>query len=70
MCLTIPGRVVEIKENGDCIVDYEFEKREVNMSLVDDLNEGDFVIVNNKIIVSKVNPERARKFLEIFENET
>ncbi len=63
MCLSIPGKVIEIGENK-YVVDYGKEKRIVNISLVD-LNIGDYVIISNKIIVSKVDKEKAEKFFEL-----
>jgi hydrogenase assembly chaperone HypC/HupF len=64
MCLTIPGKIVEIGENH-FVVDYVSEKRVVEINLIDGLKVGDFVIVSNKIIVAKVGREKASKFLEM-----
>jgi hydrogenase expression/formation protein HypC len=63
MCLSIPGKVVEIGTNR-FIIDYVTEKREVNLSLVD-VKLGDYVIVSNKIIISLVPKEKAEKFFEL-----
>lgn len=64
MCLAIPGKVIEI-EKDKFVIDYGSEKREAIMSVVDDLKLGDYVIVSNKIIVTKVPEEQAEKYLEI-----
>jgi hydrogenase expression/formation protein HypC len=64
MCLAIPGKVLEIKE-GEITLDYGFEIRKVNMNLVDDLKVGDYALVSNKIIVTTLSEEKAKKFLEI-----
>jgi hydrogenase expression/formation protein HypC len=61
MCLAIPGKIVEVGENY-FVVDYESEKREVNFSMVE-VAVGDYVIVNNKIIIAKVSEKRAREFI-------
>jgi hydrogenase expression/formation protein HypC len=61
MCLAIPGKIVEVGENY-FVVDYESEKREVNFSMVE-VAVGDYVIVNNKIIIAKVPEERAKDFI-------
>jgi hydrogenase assembly chaperone HypC/HupF len=63
MCLSIPGKVTEIRSNK-IKIDYGSEERVVEQSVVD-VKEGDYVIVNNKIIVSRVDKEKAEKFLEI-----
>ena len=65
MCLSIPGKIIEIGENR-FVVDYGSEKREVNLSLVD-VKLGDYVIVSNKIIITIVPKERAEKFFELLD---
>ncbi len=64
MCLAIPGKVVEIGENK-FVIDYGSEKRVVQMSVIEDLKIGDYVIVSNKIIINKVPNEEAEKYLEM-----
>ena len=64
MCLSIPGKVIEMSKNRYTI-EYPDEKRILHVSLVQDLNIGDYVIVSNKIIVTKVSPENAKKFFEL-----
>ncbi len=63
MCLTVPGKVIEIKENS-YIVDYMTERREVEVCLVD-IKVGDYCIISNKIILAKVPEEKALKFMEL-----
>jgi hydrogenase maturation factor len=63
MCLSIPGKIIEIKEDGECIVDYETEKR-TGKILTPDINLGDYVILSNKIVVMKVPEEQAQKYLD------
>jgi len=63
MCFAIPGEVIEI-EKGRIIVDYGNEKRNADFSLVE-IEIGDWVIVNNKMVVMKVDKEKAEKFLEV-----
>lgn len=64
MCLTIPGKVIEINDK-EIKIDYISEKRKVNVSMVEDLQVGDYVVVSNKIIISKIPKERAKKFLDL-----
>ena len=67
MCLAIPGKVIEINSE-DVIVDYGVEKRKAIMSLVEDLMVGEHVIMNNKIIISKVSNEDVMKTMELIKN--
>jgi hydrogenase expression/formation protein HypC len=64
MCFAIPGKVVEIDFEGNCLVDYSGEKRDVKL-LMEGIEVGDYVIVQNKIVVSKIDKEKALKFLEL-----
>ena len=67
MCLAIPGKVTEIGEDN-FVIDYGSEKREVVTNLVENLRVGEYVIVSNKIIVARVEEEKAKKFLEMVKN--
>ena len=66
MCLTIPGKLIKIEEDG-FVVSYGDEHRKILVSMIDNLELGDYVVVSNKMIISKVKREKARKFLEIIE---
>ena len=63
MCFAIPGKVVEIKDDL-VFVDYDSEKRVVNVKLVD-VSVGDWVIVKNKIVLRKVPKEEVNKIFEV-----
>lgn len=63
MCLAFPGKIIEI--NDDLVkVDYGSEVREAGL-IEEDFKIGDYVIVQNKIVVEKVEKEKAEKFLEL-----
>jgi hydrogenase assembly chaperone HypC/HupF len=64
MCLTIPGKVEKIENNGKIIVNYSGEKRQADISIVN-VEKGDWVIVNNKIIIDKLSDKKAKRFLEL-----
>jgi len=62
MCLSIPGKVIEIREDGSCVVDYEAEKRVASI-FTDDIKVGDYVIVSAKVVVMKVPKDQALDYL-------
>jgi len=62
MCLSIPGKIIEIKEDGSCVVDYVAEKRTAKI-FTDDINMGDYVIVSNKVVVMKVPKDQALDYI-------
>ncbi len=62
MCLSIPGKIIEIREDGSCIVDYVAEKRTAKI-FTDDISTDDYVIVSNKVVVMKVPEDQALDYI-------
>ncbi|MDQ7082705.1 MAG: HypC/HybG/HupF family hydrogenase formation chaperone [Aquificota bacterium] len=47
MCLAIPSRVVELKEDGTAVVDTLGVRRQVSLDLLqEDVKEGDYVLIH------------------------
>jgi len=66
MCLAIPARVIDI--NGPtAVIDAGGNRREVNVSLLDDLEVGDYVLVHAGFAISKWAEEEAKETLKIWE---
>ena len=63
MCLQIPGKVIEIK-NDKAIIDYEIEKREGKIMNVTP-KIGDYVIVQAGFILDIVEKEKAESMLNM-----
>ena len=64
MCLAIPGKIIKIK--GDtATVDYEAQKRQVNISLVN-VAVGDYIIANAGYAIQKIDEQNAKKSIELF----
>jgi hydrogenase expression/formation protein HypC len=59
MCLAIPARVVELKDDDQAIIDLAGVRKEISLALVDDVWPGDYVIVH-------VGYAEAAKTLELF----
>jgi hydrogenase expression/formation protein HypC len=66
MCLAIPARVVELREGDQALIDLAGVRKEISLALVEDVWPGDFVIVHVGYALQKVDPEEARKTLELF----
>lgn len=66
MCLAIPAKVVEIKDNDQAIVDLSGVRKEISLALVDDVWPGDYVIVHVGYALQKLDAAEARKTLELF----
>jgi hydrogenase expression/formation protein HypC len=65
MCLGIPAKVVEIDESGIGKVDYLGTRIKTNLSLMEDINIGDWVIIHAGFAISKLNEEEAQETLEM-----
>lgn len=75
MCLAIPARVKEIK-GSYAVVDYGGVTREASLDFVQDVEEGDYVVVHLGYAISKLSEREAeeslntwRELLERLEDE-
>ncbi len=66
MCLGIPMKVIELKENL-AVVEYNGVKYNANLGLLDDIKLGDYVIVHAGFAIQKLDQEEAQKTLELFD---
>ncbi|MDP3773434.1 MAG: HypC/HybG/HupF family hydrogenase formation chaperone [Gemmatimonadales bacterium] len=68
MCLGIPGRLVELKDDEGLrtgVVDFGGVRRDVCLAYVaDEVGLGDYVIVHVGFAISKVDEEEARRTFE------
>jgi hydrogenase expression/formation protein HypC len=66
MCLAIPGKVLSIRDNL-ATVDIAGVKRDVSIDLLDDVTEGDYVLVHVGFALQKIDEQEALETLEIFQ---
>ncbi len=66
MCLAIPAQVVELRDGDNAMVDLAGVRKEISLSLVDDVAVGDYVIVHVGYALNKLDPEEAAKTLALF----
>jgi len=69
MCLAIPGKLVSIINPEEPTfrhgkVSFEGIIRDVNLSMVPDANEGDYVLVHVGVAISIVDEEEAKQTFE------
>ena len=70
MCLGIPGKVIEIREDAGLRmgrVDFGGVRKEACLSYVPDVRLGDYVVVHVGFAISQVDEEEAIKTLELLE---
>ena len=70
MCLSIPGKLIEITAQLDEIfrtgkVSFDGVVKEVSLTLVPEANVGDYVMVHVGAAISTVDEEEAKKTFEL-----
>ena len=70
MCLSVPGKLIEITESLDDIfrlgrVSFDGIVKEVNLALVPEAKPGDYVLVHVGAAISVVDEEEAQKTFDI-----
>ena len=69
MCLGIPGRIVEIRQDEGLpmgVVDFGGVRREVCLAYVaDEVSVGDYAVVHVGFAISKVDEEEARRTYDV-----
>jgi hydrogenase expression/formation protein HypC len=67
MCHAIPAQVVSIDSESDMAkVSLDGVLKDVSVTLVDDIQIGDYVLVHVGFALNKISPEEAEKTLELF----
>jgi len=67
MCLSVPGKVMDIHEDGlrTASVSFGGITKDVSLVLVPEAGIGDYVIVHVGFAISKLDEEAARRTLEL-----
>jgi len=66
MCLAIPAQVVELRDGDSAVVDLAGVRKEISLSLVEDVAVGDYVIVHVGYALNKLDPDEAARTLALF----
>ena len=65
MCLAIPGKVASIK--GDTAI-VKYGEKEVEAKIVEgEFKEGDYVVVQGRIVIEKLPEEELKQWMELYE---
>lgn len=67
MCLALPARVSELLGDDMAKVEVGGVTKEISLGLVEDVHEGDFVIVHVGYALSKMDAAEADRTLKLFE---
>ena len=66
MCLAIPVQIESIQDEYTAIANIGGLRKAINISLVDDLRVGEYVILHVGFALKKLDEEEARKTLAMF----
>ncbi len=66
MCLAIPARILAIND-FTARVDVGGNVREANLSLLENVEIGDYVMLHAGFAISKYDPEEARRTLKLLQ---
>lgn len=65
MCLAIPAKIIKIN-GGEAEVDMQGIRREANISLLDKIRKGDYVLLHAGFAIQKIDAKSALETLKIF----
>ena len=68
MCLAVPAKVLELRDDNMALVDISGTQREVSMMVLDgDAAPGDYVLIHVGYAIEKIDEEEAQRTLELFD---
>ena len=65
MCLAIPAEVTKLLPDGMAVVSIDGVSKEISVALIENLAVGDYVIIHVGYALTKIDPEEARRTLEL-----
>lgn len=65
MCLAIPARIIEIISGDSAVIDLDGVRKQVSIALLDQVAVGDYVIIHVGYALQKIDPDEARRTLEL-----
>ena len=66
MCLAVPMQIVKILADGKALVKQDDLETEVDLSLIQDPNVGDYVIIHAGYAIDSLDLEEAEQRLKLF----
>jgi hydrogenase expression/formation protein HypC len=63
MCLAIPAKIVRLEPGDQALVDVGGIRKQVSIALVDDVAEGDYVIIHVGYALARLDPGAAAETL-------
>ncbi|TWH76611.1 Hydrogenase maturation protein HypC [Azomonas agilis] len=68
MCLAIPVRIEEVLDEHNALAEIGGLRKSINISLLDGVQVGDYVILHVGCALQRLNPEEAERTLALLES--
>jgi len=65
MCLAVPGRVLEINDGDNALVDFSGVRKTISLALVEGVAVDDYVLVHVGFALQRIDPEEAERTLAL-----
>jgi len=66
MCLAIPYKVLEVKENRRAVIEVAGTKQEISLKLLPEIKAGDWVLVNLGTAIARIDEAEATEIMNIY----
>ena len=66
MCLAVPAKIISLGNDDKALVDLGGVQKEISVKLLDNVTEGDYVLVHAGFALSKMDETEAEETLELF----
>jgi len=67
MCVAIPYKVLEVRENSWAEIEVAGARQEVSLQLLPEVEVGDWVLVNLGFVVAKIEEDEAREIIHLYQ---
>lgn len=65
MCLGVPGKIIELKENHRAIVDVNGNQMEISVRLTPEAQAGQYVLIHAGFAMEIIDEDAARETMQI-----
>jgi len=66
MCFTLPAKIIEVDGNEATVVDVHDKRRKANISALEGLSPGDWVLMSADLAVGVISEEEAREVAKLY----
>ena len=65
MCLAVPSKIVEVRDDNTAVVDIRGVKKEISLELLEEeVREGDYVLVHVGFAIRKIDMEVLKELVD------